>query len=263
MQGAADVQMIVEEPETVAEDSSPVPLPPAADSFQAALPADDASMPQSAGGRTPAAQVAPLSCMQGPVMDLNPVLHEQTMVSLPDAAPFPAASSRHTVVQPTLFRAAANRLQLPRPQAKLVTKADAELLRANPLPGFEPASFQRPAGLQQFLSAMRSQQGAPVVRPRNVMMGSSSRPASSAVVLELCSGSGKLCSFFRAAGLEAIGVDCERNRFQKLAPTFCIDLSTSEGLEAVLLLLSSYDVYSCTQVFPVAHVPEHVSDQFH
>ncbi len=76
------------------------------------------------------------------------------------------------------------------------------------------------------------------------------RPASAALVLELCSGSGTLTAEFRRAGFDGIAIDWSRNRFFKRAPTMVIDLSSAEGLHLVLGLISSYDV-----IFVHAGVP--------
>jgi hypothetical protein len=68
------------------------------------------------------------------------------------------------------------------------------------------------------------------------------RPASSALILELCAGSGTLTACLRARGLDAYGFDWEGNRFEKRAPIIILDLSTPHSLAMLKEILANNEV---------------------
>ena len=76
------------------------------------------------------------------------------------------------------------------------------------------------------------------------------------IVIELCAGSAMLSCQFREAGVEALAVDHQRNRFHPLAPICCLDLTKQHAWDFLLSMLDQYAVLFAHAAPPRGTLPD-------
>jgi hypothetical protein len=171
-----------------------------------------------------------------PAMPMSIAAIQLTSVPPPSMPPVPPSAAKHKAVE--------DKTQTVYDRSSLARQPHAKVKQWNKWSSSDsvPAEPPKPLKSNAAGAELLPQASHITAHKSSATANTVTKPASSALALELCAGSGTLTACLRDRGLDAFGFDWQGNRFQKQAPIITIDLSLPSAVATLMQILNSYDV---------------------